>query len=143
MDKLLSGQVSHQLDQKNRIRIPSKYKNAFPEGETIFFVHYNNDCLFIMPDSSLQRRLARYSEVNTSDKKLLDAKRTVMRRIYPIEEDTQGRTVLSQSLRTTFGIVKDVVTIGMGDYLELWARERLEAEDEAMPSEEAFRILGF
>ena len=143
MDKLLSGQVAHQLDQKNRIRIPSKYKNAFPQNEALYFVRYNDMCVFIMPESSLQRRLARYNEIDTSNPQLMAAKRAIMKRIETVEEDNQGRTVLSQSLREAVGIVKDVVTVGMGDYLELWSRERLAAEDEEMSSADAFRLLGF
>ena len=38
--KLLSGKVAHQLDAKNRIRIPAKYKGAFPKGETLYYVEY-------------------------------------------------------------------------------------------------------
>ena len=33
--KFLSGKVAHQLDAKNRIRIPAKYKAAFPKGEVL------------------------------------------------------------------------------------------------------------
>ena len=38
--KFLSGKVAHQLDAKNRIRIPAKYKGAFPKGEQLYYVEY-------------------------------------------------------------------------------------------------------
>ena len=48
--KLLSGKVAHQLDAKNRIRIPAKYKNAFPEKEKLYFVEYAPGCISVMPN---------------------------------------------------------------------------------------------
>ncbi len=140
--KLLSGQVSHTLDAKNRIRIPAKYKNAF-NGEALYFVSYADKCIFVLPESALQARLERFSSITTAEPEKLAAKRRILSQIEEVEEDGQGRTVLSQSLRTKAGIVKDVVTVGMGDFIEIWAKERFLADEEDMSVSDAFGILGF
>lgn len=140
--KLLSGQVSHTLDAKNRIRIPAKYKNAF-EGEALYFVSYADKCIFVLPESALQARLERFSSITTSEPEKLAAKRRILSQIEEVEEDSQGRTVLSQTLRTRAGITKDVVTVGMGDFIEIWAKEKFLADEEEMPIAEAYEILGF
>lgn len=140
--KLLSGQVSHTLDAKNRIRIPAKYKNAF-EKQALYFVSYADQCIFVLPESALQARLERYSSITTADPQKFEAKRRVLSQIEEVEEDTQGRTVLSQSLREKAGIKKDVITVGMGDYIEIWAKEKFLANENEMSIAEAFEILGF
>lgn len=140
--KLLSGQVSHTLDAKNRIRIPAKYKDAF-EGQALYFVSYGEKCIFVLPESSLQERLQRFSSITTADGELFAAKSRILSNIEEVEEDKQGRTVLSQRFRDRAGIKKDVVTVGMGDFIEIWAKERFLEEEEKMSIADAFGILGF
>jgi MraZ protein len=44
--------------------------------------------------------------------------------IFSAEEDSQGRVVLPATLKKMAGIKKDVVTLGRGKRLEIWAAER-------------------
>ncbi len=141
--KLLSGKAEHALDAKNRIRIPHQFRKAFPEGEAVYFVMYNDRCIFIMPESSLQEHISRFLSVTTSEPDKMRARLIISERISEITEDTQGRTVLNAALREKAGIRKDVVTIGVGDHLELWAKERYEEDIAKMTTEEAFLLLGF
>ena len=39
---------------------------------------------------------------------------------FEVEEDSQGRFVLPQNLREFANITKDVVSIGVGNRVELW-----------------------
>ena len=71
--KLLSGKVAHQLDAKNRIRIPAKYKGAFPKGETLYYVEYAPHCISVMPESVLGKKLASFDEVNPGDPEMMGA----------------------------------------------------------------------
>lgn len=124
--KLLSGKVAHQLDAKNRIRIPAKYKGAFPKGETLYYVEYAPHCISVMPESVLGKKLASFDEVNPGDPEMMDAKRRILSSIEEVTEDGQGRAQLPKSFREYAGLVKDVITVGMGDYVEIWAQEQFE-----------------
>ena len=73
----------------------------------------------------------------------MTAKRLILSRIEEVVEDTENRIVLSAAMRTHAGIKKDVLCIGMGDYIEIWAPERFEQETENMPLDEAFRVIPF
>ena len=42
---------------------------------------------------------------------------------YPSSEDGQGRVVIPEKLRIYAGIDKEVVSIGMGDHIDLYALE--------------------
>ena len=62
--------------------------------------------------------------------------------IFSAEEDGQGRVVLPSKLRQMAGIQKDVVTIGRGKRLEIWAAEKYNAYIEGVDYAEEFKKLG-
>ena len=140
--KFVTGSVEHALDGKNRIRIPKKLKDAF-EGEKLFFVRYTGGCIAVYPRSALDERLEGLKNIRSDNKTLLRAKRAILSAIEEVEEDNQGRTTLSPEMRAYAGIDKNVLTIGMGDYLEIWAPERYNGETEDMPLESAFDVIPF
>lgn len=135
----LSGTYEHSLDDKKRIRIPKKLRAEFPEHERICFVKYADGCIAVFPESVYIERIEYMKGIRSTQPKDLAAKRILMRSVEWIEEDTQGRTVLSASMRKYAGIKKDVVTIGMIDYLEIWSAERLNGEEceEMSPADKA------
>ena len=138
--KLLSGKVVHQLDAKNRIRIPAKYKNAFPEKEKLYFVEYADGCVTVMPESVLDERLASFDEVNPGDPEMMNAKRRIMCSIEELTEDPQGRAQIPKYFREYAGIEKDVVTVGMGKYIEIWALDRFESNVGSMTIQQAHAV---
>lgn len=140
--KFVTGSYVHSLDAKNRIRIPKKLKDAF-EGQKLYFMRYTGGCIAVYPASALEERLEELKPVKSDNKELLRAKRALLGAIEEIEEDNQGRTTLSAEMRSYAGIDKTVLTIGMGDYLELWAPERYKDETEKVPLETAYEIIPF
>ena len=46
---------------------------------------------------------------------------------FETEEDKQGRILLPQELKTYAGITKNIVTIGVGSRIEIWAEEAFNA----------------
>lgn len=140
--KYLTGSVEHALDNKNRIRIPKKYKDNF-DGETLFFVKYTGGCIAVFPKSALDERLESLKSIRSDNKDLLRAKRAILGAIEEIEEDTQGRTTLSAEMRAYAGIDKNVLTVAMGDYLEIWSAERYKSDAGAMSLEDAYSAIAF
>ena len=134
---MLSGKVVHQMDAKNRIRIPAKYKNAFPDREKLYFVEYAPDCITVMPESVLSTKLASFDEVNPGDPDMMIAKRRILSSIDEVSEDGQGRTQIPKSFRDYAKLTKDVVTVGMGKYIEIWALERFQSNVGSMSIQQA------
>ena len=75
-----------------------------------------------MPDEELDEMLASLSSEGLSESNKIT--RALFASISQAEEDTQGRIVIPASLRRMAGIQKDVVTLGVGNRLEIWAAER-------------------
>ena len=133
----MSGKVVHQMDAKNRIRIPAKYKNAFPDREKLYFVEYAPDCITVMPESVLSTKLASFDEVNPGDPDMMIAKRRILSSIDEVSEDGQGRTQIPKSFRDYAKLTKDVVTVGMGNYVEIWSLEKFEEQMNGMSIQQA------
>jgi MraZ protein len=62
--------------------------------------------------------------------------------IFSAEEDAQGRVVLPLMLKKMAGIQKDIVTIGRGKRLEIWAAEKYYAYLEGIDYDSELKKLG-
>ncbi len=125
--KLLTGSVAHQLDAKNRIRIPAKYRSAFPENEKLYYVLYNEERIAIMPESVLADKMKYFEDINPGDGDAMDAMSMLFYSMEVVLEDKQGRAQLPKKFREYASIDKDVLTVGMGNYIEVWAPQIFEA----------------
>lgn len=126
--KILTGACYHGMDGKNRIRIPSKFKSELTkDNEDLHFVQYSEGCIAVMNDSVLQKRFGRFDDLDPTDEDMLDAMRFIMSKIEDVEEDGQGRIVLSKNMRDFIGADKEhteLVTVGMINYVEIWTAEK-------------------
>ena len=122
---LFTGRHEHQLDDKNRLRIPSKFKKGLT-GELgdkpYYFFQAKNGCIGVMSEEVMNKTFAPLAKDGISD--MSQIKRILFSSITPAEEDAQGRVVLPLSLRLIAGIKKDIITLGVGNYIEIWATER-------------------
>ena len=75
-----------------------------------------------MTDEQLDDTIASISEDAISESS--QAATMFFSSIFSAEEDAQGRVVLPPLLKRIAGIKKDVITIGRGNRLEIWAAER-------------------
>ncbi|MCL2676091.1 MAG: division/cell wall cluster transcriptional repressor MraZ [Firmicutes bacterium] len=114
------GQSTHQIDEKGRIRIPSRFKDEL--GDKPFITSGTNGCLFVYPAAFAQQVLsAKFKENDFA----VDAKamRLLMSNAIFAEEDKQGRILLPNNLIRHAGIKKNIVTIGAFDRVEIWSQE--------------------
>ncbi len=139
--KYFSGTVSHQLDAKNRIRIPAKFRNDLDAA--YYFVAGAQGCISVFPKAALEERLEALKNVRSSDPAKMLAKRKIQSSVEKVEEDAQGRTLLSAFLRNHAKINKDVVTVGMGDYLEIWSKDAFEKYSGEMSFDDAYALIDF
>lgn len=121
---MFKGLVEHQLDDKNRLRIPSKFKKelAGENGERKYsFFRGMNNCICVMADDDLDDVISSISEEAISESNQATA--LFFSSIHSAEEDAQGRVVLPPLLKKIAGIKKDIVTLGRGKRLEIWSAE--------------------
>ncbi len=122
---MFKGLVEHQLDDKNRLRIPSKFRKELTgeNGERKYsFFRGLNGCICVMADDDLDEVIAGIGEEGISEANKATA--LFFSSIFSAEEDAQGRVVLPNLLRRVAGIQKDIVTLGRGNRLEIWSAEK-------------------
>ena len=138
--KGLLGTFEHQLDEKNRIRIPAKllevFKNEYA-NEALYFVMYNRNRVAMMSESVLHSKLAILGEVLPNDEEGSDAISRLYGSIEDVNKDGQGRAIIPKLHRREASIEKEVVTVGMGNYIEIWAKEVRAAQIDSMTLSEA------
>ena len=132
------GHAEHQLDAKNRIRIPAKFRSEF--GKEFFFMARPQGCIGVYTKEAIDRVVEKFKGVSSGDPKRLQAKRVILGSIEKATEDEQGRIVLSARLREHANLNKDVITVGSGDYLEIWAAEAYDVYNGSMSIDEAFEL---
>lgn len=152
METVLSGTVYHQLDDKGRVRIPSKF---FPKSDEkaeddrrdftmkFYFMAGSQGCISVYLKDALDRRINAMRDVANSSAGIVQSKRKILASIEPVVTDKQGRTVIPPSLRGYAKIVKELVSIGVDDHFEIWAKEEYDKQDSNISYERAYSEVGF
>ena len=140
---MFKGVFEHQLDDKNRLRIPSKFKKELTgeDGEkTYSFFRGMNNCICVMSDDDLDDTISPLADETISESN--KASTLFFGSIFSAEEDAQGRVVLPSKLKAVAGIKKDIVTVGRGKRLEIWAEEVFNAYMDGLDYDTEFKSLG-
>ena len=139
---MLTGEYHHQIDEKGRIRIPAKLKEAL--GMSLVITRGSNGCLFVFSKEKAEKMFENSFEGDDlADTPRTRALRLISSSAAVAEEDKQGRILLPPSLIKKAGIVKNIVTIGAYDRVEIWSEERWQAyvDDDNMDFDECLKSL--
>ncbi len=152
LETVLSGTVYHQLDDKGRVRIPSKF---FPKSDEkgeddkrdftmkFYFMAGAQGCISVYLKEALDRRINAMREVGSAMSDVVQYKRKILASIEPVVTDKQGRAVIPASLRNYAKIAKELVSVGMDDHFEIWAKEEYEKQDSIISYDRAYSEVGF
>lgn len=115
------GTYRHQFDEKCRLRMPTKFKDALGEGFIV--AKGTNGCLFAFSKTEFEELYAKLSQVSIFDVEAQKPVRALLASAFETEQDKQGRILLPQELRSYAKMQKNIVTIGVGNRVEIWAEE--------------------
>lgn len=118
---MYGGTYFHQMDDKGRLRIPSKLKILLGERPTI--MQGSDGCLVVLSEEESDRLAEKLRQIPMSDRNAQQSLRRITSSMYFVEEDKQGRFILPQHLRAYSKIDKKVVFIGVANRVELWSEE--------------------
>ena len=118
------GITALSLDIKGRMTIPIRYREYLStkqEGANLALVESDEGCLILMRHSMWLKK------VNTLMKNGTNAeKRFWLGLSHTPELDKSGRVLINSVLREGAAIKKEIILLGVGDYLEIWDSIRLE-----------------
>ena len=133
------GTYRHQVDEKSRLRMPSKFKEALGEGFIV--AKGTNGCLFAFSSSEFEALYKKLEAVSLFDMEAQKPVRALLSSAFVTEADKQGRILLPQELRNYAKIQKDLVTIGVGNRVEIWSEENFNAYNTEESYDEAASSL--
>ena len=118
---MLLGEHEHTLDEKNRLTLPARFRQAFAEG--IVVTRGMDGCLYAYPRphwaSAIQARLDQLDQLSHEARQL---RRFFFSGATEAELDKQGRVGIPQALLEHAKLGRDVVVAGVHDHLEIWDR---------------------
>ena len=101
----LTGEYDHQIDAKNRIRIPAKLKG---NEDKLYFSKGTNGCIFVFYEAAIREKLEKIEEIKIADADKQKGARAFTKSLRLVELDTQGRLVVPPELKAFAKIKKDI-----------------------------------
>ena len=118
----MSGRTyAHQLDAKNRMRIPAKMREELGQNYTI--MAGSNKCLYVYPEKKAEKIISKLRTINPFDEKKQAAARKLLSLTWQAEEDKQGRILIPEHIRKAAHIEKNLVILNNLSGIEIWAEE--------------------
>jgi MraZ protein len=118
------GQYEHGLDDKNRLILPSRFREK-SRGADFILTQGLERCLFLFPMDSWDALAAKLETLPLPNKVEERAfKRVFLSAACEAEADGQGRILIPQNLKDYAQINHDVVVLGVVKHVEIWAKEQ-------------------
>jgi MraZ protein len=124
---MLLGAHDHTIDDKNRLTLPAKFREAFQDGVVI--TRGFDGCLYAYRrpdwDRLVESRLASMDPLSKESRRI---RRFLFSGASESDLDKQGRVMLPAQLLEHAKLGKEVVVAGVHDHLEIWDRAAWRAE---------------
>lgn len=129
------GEYRHNLDAKNRLIIPSEFREQL--STTVYITEWMEGCLAAFPEDQWNKMIAEYSALPITDANARVFFRKIAGKSKQCEIDGQGRILLQQFMVTDTGMVKGCVVLGTGNHFEIWPEEKYDAYSSSTNLEES------
>lgn len=121
---LLTGTHDRTLDEKKRLALPRKVRQAMRNPKLVFVTPAPDQCLWVYTQQGLETLAARLDASPATD-----AEARVFRRLYfaqteSVDLDGMGRILIPDRLYQFALLEKEVVLLGVRDHLEIWDQRR-------------------
>lgn len=118
---MLIGTYRHSIDAKKRMRMPAKFKNEL--GNDFIITKGTNKNLFVFSKAQFDELYEKLVNLPLFDEEAQKPVRKFLSSAFETEEDAQGRVILSKELMAFAEITKNIVFVGVGNRVEIWAEE--------------------
>ena len=129
---IFTGHYEHSIDKKNRLAIPSKFRNrmdAERDGEGFVIVPGQPDgTLWLYTERHFEALSDRAESALIPDADQLEFEQVFFPLAESLELDSQGRILVPDKMLKRSGLGKEVVICGVRDHLEIRRRDAFEEE---------------
>ena len=120
---MLLGEYFHNIDAKGRIILPSKFRSEL--GERFIVTKGFDGCLYgysVEAWKEIEEKIKTLPLVTGKDAR--NFTRFFFSSAIECEIDTQGRILISSSLREFASLQKEVAIIGVSSRIEFWSKDK-------------------
>jgi len=128
------GEYLHNIDQKGRVIVPSKFREEL--GEKFVVTRGLDQCLFCYPLHEWKILEEKLKKLPLTKKDARAFTRFFFSGAVECEIDKQGRINIPLTLRKYAGLEKECAIIGVSNRIEIWANDKW--EEYVDTSEESF-----
>lgn len=121
---MFMGEYHHNIDDKNRLIVPSKFREKL--GDTFIVTRGLENCLFVYSTEDWERIVKKLESLPFTRKDARKFMRFFLSGATNLEFDKQGRITISSPLLSHANIKKECVIIGVGERVEIWGLEEWE-----------------
>jgi MraZ protein len=124
---MLLGAHEHTIDDKNRLTLPAKFRQAFVDG--IVVTRGFDGCLFAYRREDWERLVdSDFAALDPLSKEGRRLQRFFFSGAAEAELDKQGRVMLPRELIDHAKLAREVVVAGVRDHVEIWDRAAWRSE---------------
>lgn len=141
------GEFRHNVDEKGRLAVPSKFRSALSKG-TVVTRGFDN-CLFLYTKNEWEKFVKeKVAKLPLGKSEARALQRRLLSGAMDLSLDKQGRIIIPDYLRKFADIKKGVVIAGLLDHLELWDavewdKEKIKIEKSNIDIAEKLEELNF
>lgn len=112
------GTFTPKLDEKGRLILPSKFRDAFADGLVV--TRGQERCLYVFSEAEFAQMHDRIREAPITSKQGRDYLRVFLSGAHAETPDKQGRVTVPAALRQYANLDRDLAVIGAGSRAEIW-----------------------
>jgi MraZ protein len=116
------GEFHHNIDDKKRLIIPSKFREEL--GDEFVITRGIENCLYVYSKSSWDVITNKLGTLPFTKKNARSFNRFFLSGATVAEFDKNGRVLITSPQLSYAEITKECVIIGVGDRLEIWSYEK-------------------
>ena len=121
---MFMGEFHHNIDEKGRLIIPSKFR--YELGEKFIVTRGLENCLFVYPMNDWNNIINKLKELPFTSKDARTFMRMFLSGATECEIDRNGRINISSPLINYASLEKECVIIGVNDRLEIWSNNKFD-----------------
>lgn len=120
------GEHEHSLDQKGRLILPAKFREAAKTNyvEKFFITRGLDNCLFMFPEDEWKAQESKFKSMPFTKLQSRKFNRLFFAGAQEVIFDKQGRVLIPKYLKDFAGIKRDVMIIGVSNRIEIWDLEK-------------------
>lgn len=118
---MLIGEFLNKVEAKKRLALPKKFRQIL--GSKVIITRGYEDCIIVVNEKQWEKLLSVFSDKPFTTSPVRDTRRFLIGGASEAKLDGQGRFVLPNHLKEFAGIKKEVVFVGLVDWIEIWSRD--------------------